>query len=62
MAQTRIDGTIEGKVTDSQGLAMPGATVTVSSPALIQAFVVTTGSGPLPRDAAPVGTYTVVGE
>ena len=60
MAQTRIDGTIEGKVTDSQGLAMPGATVTVSSPALIQAFVVTTGSeGRYRATQLPVGTYTV---
>ena len=41
-AQSRIDGTIEGRVLDSQGLAVPGATVVVSSPALIQAEVVVT--------------------
>lgn len=39
---------------------MPGATVTVSSPALIQAFVVTTGSeGRYRATQLPVGTYTV---
>ena len=42
MAQNRLDGTIEGTVRDSQGLVVPGATVTVSSPALIQTAVVTT--------------------
>ena len=59
-AQTRLDGTIEGRVVDSQGLAVPGATVTVSSPALIQTAVVTTG--PVGRYRAtrlPTGTYTV---
>ena len=60
MAQTRIDGTIEGTVTDIQGLAVPGATVTVSSPALIQAAVVTTGpEGRYRATQLPVGTYTV---
>lgn len=60
MAQARIDGTIEGTVRDSQGLAVPGATVTVSSPALIRAFVVTTGSeGRYRATQLPVGTYTI---
>lgn len=59
-AQTRIDGTIEGTVLDSQGLAVPGATVTVSSPALIRAAVVTTGpEGRYRATQLPVGTYTV---
>ncbi len=34
LAQTNPTGTISGKATDQQGLAMPGVTVTVESPAL----------------------------
>jgi hypothetical protein len=60
LAQTRLDGTIEGQVVDSQGLAVPGATVTVSSPALIQAAVVTTGpEGRYRATQLPVGKYTI---
>jgi hypothetical protein len=33
-----LTGTIVGKITDSSGLAVPGATVTVTSPALIRAY------------------------
>ncbi|HUG52268.1 MAG TPA: carboxypeptidase regulatory-like domain-containing protein [Vicinamibacteria bacterium] len=59
-AQTRIDGAIEGQVVDAQGLAVPGATVTVASPALIQAAVVTTGpEGRYRATRLPTGTYTV---
>ncbi len=60
VAQTRLDGTIEGQVVDSQGLAMPGVTVTVSSPALIQTAVVTTGpDGRYRATRLPTGKYTV---
>lgn len=59
-AQTRLDGTIEGQVLDSQGLPVPGATVTVSSPALIQTAVVTSGSeGRYRATRLPPGIYTV---
>jgi hypothetical protein len=59
-AQTRLDGTIEGQVVDSQGLPVPGATVTVSSPALIQTAVVTTGpEGRYRATRLPTGKYTV---
>ena len=34
LAQTNPTGTISGKATDQQGLATPGVTVTVESPAL----------------------------
>jgi hypothetical protein len=60
LAQTALDGTIAGKVIDSQGLPVPGATVTVSSPALIQTAVVTTGQdGRYRAIRLPVGIYTV---
>jgi outer membrane receptor protein involved in Fe transport len=60
VAQTRLDGTIEGQVLDAQGLVVPGATVTVSSPALIQATVVTTSpEGRYRAIQLPVGTYTI---
>ena len=60
VAQTRLDGTIEGQVRDSQGLAVPGATVTVSSPSLIQTAVVTSGpDGRYRATRLPTGTYTV---
>lgn len=60
VAQTRIDGTIEGTVRDSQGLVVPGATVTVSSPALIQAAEVTTDpDGRYRAIRLPVGVYSV---
>ena len=35
MAQTQTTGSIEGTVTDPQGNAVPGVTVTVTSPNLI---------------------------
>jgi len=60
VAQTQIDGTIEGRVLDSQGLAVPGATVTVSSPALIQTMiVVTSAEGRYRATRLPRGVYSV---
>jgi hypothetical protein len=59
-AQARIDGTIEGRVLDSQGLAVPGATVSVSSPALIQTAVVTSNTeGRYRATRLPRGLYSV---
>lgn len=59
-AQTRLDGTIIGRVIDSQGLAVPGVTVTVSGPSLIQPSVTTTGEdGRYRATRLPPGRYTV---
>ena len=59
-AQTRLDGTIVGRVVDSQGLGVPGATVTVSGPALIQPSVTTTAEdGRYRATRLPPGKYTV---
>ena len=61
VAQTRLDGTIEGHVVDSQGLAVPGASVTVSGPALIQPSVMTTGeNGRYRAIRLPPGKYMVL--
>src|SRR5579859_8009645 len=53
-------GEIFGKVTDSTGASLPGVTVTVSGPALIQPQTTTSvesGAYRFPR--IPIGTYTV---
>ena len=53
-------GIIRGTVTDQQGLAVPGVTVTVTSPALQgQRVVVTDAQGLYSIPALPAGTYTV---
>ena len=58
-AQT-LTGTIVGKVTDSSGLAVPGATVTVTSPALIRAYTaVSNEKGDYRAINLPPGTYQV---
>lgn len=60
VAQTRLDGTIVGRVVDSQGLGVPGVTVTVSGPALIQPAVVATGEdGRYRATRLPPGKYTI---
>jgi hypothetical protein len=54
-------GEIFGRVTDNTGAVLPGVTVTLSGPALLQPMVATTsetGSYQFPR--LPIGTYTVV--
>lgn len=57
-AQTRLDGAIVGQITDAQGLPVPGATVTVSGPALIQPSVVTTAAdGRYRATRLPPGKY-----
>ena len=53
-------GEIFGKVTDTTGAVLPGATVTITSPALIQSqSVVTAASGGYRFPNLPVGTYAV---
>src|SRR5687767_15857893 len=56
-------GTIQGRVTDSQGAVLPGVTVTASSPSMIGAqTVVTTESGNYRFPAVPPGTYALTFE
>ena len=51
-------GTIQGRVTDSQGAVLPGVTVTATSPALIQPqTTVTSETGNYRFPAVPPGTY-----
>jgi hypothetical protein len=58
-AQT-TNGTISGHVVDSQGLALPGVTVTASSTALQGVrTVVTTTNGDYVFTLLPPGTYTI---
>ena len=54
-------GTIAGVVRDSSGAVLPGVTVEVASPALIEKVrsVVTDGSGQYSVVSLPVGTYAV---
>src|SRR6476661_948700 len=61
-AQTTT-GTISGHVVDSQGLALPGVTVTVSSPNL-QGLrtVVTSQNGDFIVAQLPAGAYTITFE
>ena len=56
-------GTIRGQVTDSQGLGVPGATVTASSPNLQgQRQAVTSENGDYVLTGLPSGPYTVAFE
>src|SRR4051812_23368842 len=54
-------GTIAGVVRDSSGAVLPGVTVEVVSPALIEKTrsVVTDGSGQYSVVSLPIGTYAV---
>ena len=53
-------GRLNGTVTDNTGAVLPGVTVTVSSPALIQPQVQVTGAeGEFRFLALPPGVYTV---
>ena len=59
-AQGRQTGTVVGTVTDRDGLVMPGATVTLSSPALQGVRATTTdGNGNYTVPGLPPGDYTV---
>ena len=61
-AQTTT-GTISGRIVDSQGLALPGVTVTVAGPNLQGSLtVVSTGNGDYIVPRVPPGTYTVTFE
>src|SRR5258706_6165050 len=60
MAQSSTTGSIEGVVTDPNGAAVKGATVTVTSPNLISPQTATTGDdGRYQIPALPPGTYKV---
>src|SRR5438552_16167505 len=59
-AQTNPTGTISGKVVDPDGLPVPGATVTVESPALQGMRTATTSTnGDYIIPFLPAGDYTV---
>jgi outer membrane receptor protein involved in Fe transport len=63
MAQTATTGNIEGQVVDTNGAAVPGVTVMVSSPNLIRAQSATTDSEGRYRILnLPPGRYSVVVE
>ena len=59
-----LTGTLYGEVMDESGLLVPGATVTVSSPQLIQGVEVrvTTATGTYRVPNLPPGTYSVKAE
>ena len=62
-AQTNPTGTISGKVTDQEGLPVPGATVTVQSPALQGTRSATTSAnGDYIIPFLPAGDYEVTTE
>jgi Carboxypeptidase regulatory-like domain len=53
-------GEIFGKVTDSTGAVLPGATVTVTGPVLLQPLTAVTGeTGTYQFPRLEIGTYTV---
>src|SRR5829696_7835666 len=63
LAQGVQTGTIRGTVQDQQGLAMPGVTVTATSPALQgPRTAVTEAEGNYTLAALPAGQYTVTFE
>src|SRR5262249_29320380 len=56
-------GEVFGRVTDSTGAVLPGATVTLSGPALIQPqTTITVESGAYRFPRIPIGTYSVTFE
>ncbi len=58
-AQTQT-GEIVGRVTDNTGAVLPGVTVTITSPALLQPQVaVTSNTGSYQFTRIPIGTYSV---
>jgi hypothetical protein len=62
-AQSATTGSIEGAVTDTQGGAVPGATVRVTSPNLISAQTATADANGRYKIAnLPPGRYTVTVE
>ena len=63
-AQSTVAGGLQGAVTDQTGVAIPGATVTVASDALVAATktAVTDGSGRYRFPSLPPGIYAVSAE
>jgi outer membrane protein assembly factor BamB len=61
LAQGAVQAGITGVVSDSQGGVLPGVTVEVSSPALIEKVrtVVTDGTGRYRVTDLPTGTYSI---
>src|SRR5262249_38254568 len=54
------NGEIFGKVPDSSGAVLPGVTVTLESPALLQSqSMTTTASGAYRFASLPLGVYTI---
>jgi hypothetical protein len=61
--QAPANGSLEGAVTDSAGLALPGATVSISGPAIVGYRAATTdANGTYQFPALPAGTYTLTCE
>lgn len=59
-AQSRVTGIIQGKITEEEGGALPGVSVTVSSPSLMGTrSMVTDSDGRYRVPALPTGSYTV---
>lgn len=59
-AQVNVTGSIQGRVTDADGAALPGVMITVESPALIGTQTVYSGTeGAFRAVLLPRGTYTV---
>lgn len=63
-AQSRANGTIRGNVTDDTGGALPGVTITVTSPALLlpQVLGVTGADGGYSFPDLPIGQYRLTYE
>ncbi|HSP91371.1 MAG TPA: carboxypeptidase-like regulatory domain-containing protein, partial [Vicinamibacterales bacterium] len=58
--QAQNTAQLYGRVTDSSGAVMPGVTVTLSSPVLLQPLTAVTGAtGTYQFPGLGVGTYTV---
>ncbi|MGD8376066.1 MAG: TonB-dependent receptor [Acidobacteriota bacterium] len=64
LAQANITGTVQGYVTDSHGNFVPGATVTLTSPALVQGnqSQFTDGEGYFGFSGLPVGLFALKAE
>ena len=60
LARAQTTGEIYGKVTDKSGAVVPGVTVTLTSPALLQPqTAITSGTGVYRFPGIPIGTYSV---
>src|SRR5436190_9660736 len=60
LAQAQTTGEIYGRATDKSGAVVPGVTVTLTSPALLQSQVaVSSSTGAYSFPNIPIGTYTV---